>query len=153
MSPQTCADDGHRGVFVAIDLATGATVANLTGNWGGGSPASDLNRVDSDRTEYPLPAGIVAIKGQAGYRTHLSLYASPSTLTPLLPAAPAVSEIEGRILGYFRSYTPAYRKEYLARIPGAAAVIDGLVAAGYLKRNAAGATQITTAGKNAASKV
>jgi hypothetical protein len=70
----------------------------------------------------------------------------------MLPAAPTVSERDGRILGACKSYTSAYRKEWFARNKVTDTELDALVSAGYLKKNKAGAISITTSGKNVATK-
>jgi hypothetical protein len=62
-----------------------------------------------------------------------------------------VTEKEKSILRVFRGYKPGeYRKAELARLDTASEDLAALVGKGLLKRNSAGATQITTAGKNAA---
>ena len=68
-----------------------------------------------------------------------------------------LSDGEAWTLYAFSGFKSHYRKEYLGRLrdktanaAGTDAIVDSLVARGYLKRASNGATQITTSGRNAA---
>lgn len=56
---------------------------------------------------------------------------------------------ERKILAIFHNLKPFARKDYLAENKVTPVEVDSLVSRGYLSRNKAGATQITTEGKNA----
>jgi hypothetical protein len=57
---------------------------------------------------------------------------------------PTLTDDEKQLLAQFRSLKPAYRDT-----KGKEDMVTSLVSRGYLKQNKAGATQITTEGKNA----
>jgi hypothetical protein len=78
-----------------------------------------------------------------------SLTVRPDGLDPSLLAAPAVSEREATILACFRALKSSARPGYLARGKVTPEEIDSLVSRGYLSRNRAGSTAITTEGRNA----
>lgn len=146
--------DGFQAFAVLVDMATGQHEIHR-GSWGGPN-AYALTAVDADRREHTLPVNGAVIRGRRGGGRPVSATVTvhPDALAKLLPAGESyVTETEARILGYFVAYKPAYRKEQLARIPHAAELIEGLIARGMIKRNAAGATQITTEGKNHAARV
>jgi hypothetical protein len=117
----------------------------------GGRNLHETRRADVDEQEHKIPMNGAVISGQRGGAGPVSatLFVHPSNMPRYLPAGEMVSEAEARILVMYRSYTSAYRKENL-KVKDEP-VIVGLVARGLLKRNKAGATSITEAGKNAIS--
>ena len=149
VSRMDCGGQGRRAYFAAINLATGQHSITW-GSWGGANPYAP-NPVDLDDSQYPIPAGVVVIKGSIGYpRAFASLYALPTTLAPMLPAAPSVSKREAAILGVFNSIKGGYRARYLEGV--ATSEIESLIHRRLLKKNKAGAISITTEGKNASSR-
>jgi hypothetical protein len=152
-SIQDPGSDGRKGFALMVDIATGER-RELWGSWGGANAFNPTNPVDLDRTDHELRPGQALILGSIGYRgTWASVTVHPSTIAPLLPSGDEVSELEAGILGVYRSYKSSARPEYLARMGAGPEMIDSLVSRGYLKRNRAGATQITTKGKNSAARV
>jgi hypothetical protein len=141
---------GSRGFSTLVDLSTGRH-ETLRGSFGGPGLGSRGNRVDLDRSTYPIPAQTVVIQGSEGHpRTFASIYAPPDTLASLSLAAPklALSPGERDGLNIIGAYVSSYRPEAFRRAGVTPADIDALVARGLVRRNAAGAVSITTAGKN-----
>jgi hypothetical protein len=117
--------DGHRGVTVVVNLATGERKVQY-GSWGGANPFVQ-NKFDDNPDARP-------------------------ELSPLLPEKVELSDRQKKILAQFRSLTSRGRKDQWEREPGdrpTEAELDELVAGGFLKRNKAGAIKITTEGRNA----
>jgi hypothetical protein len=137
--------DGCRGFVLIVNLETGEC-KSMQGSWGGSNLFNPTNAVDLNDNEYPMHSGVAVIKGTTGYpRTFASITLHPSNITPLLPTVdPTLTDEEKRMLAEFRSLKPAYRNT-----KGKESMIASLVSRGYLKQNKAGATQITTEGKNA----
>jgi hypothetical protein len=142
--------DGMRGFVVAVNLDTGER-KGFAGSWGGSNPWSD-SPVDSDAA-IELPLNGAVIKGTTGYpRTFATVYAHPNTVGRFLPSGEEeqLGEEEQNAIYCFAAIKGGeYRREELERRNVSAATVDSLVERGYLKRNRAGATQITTQGKNA----
>jgi hypothetical protein len=146
------AGDGVRAFTVLVDLDKGAH-HTIMGSWGGQNMFDRTNPVDNDRNEYALPGNGAAITGSlgGGRPTYATLHIPASMTARILPtASETLPQDELDFLACYKGYTSAYRKELFARRPESGAVIDRLVDKGLVKRNKAGATQITTAGKNAA---
>jgi hypothetical protein len=141
--------NGYRGFAVAINMGTGET-RGLYGSWGGGNPF-ERKQVDNDDRAHPIPVNGAAFVGQEGGGRPVSgkLYVRPDQVVALLPAADPVSDRERSLLAIFGGIKGGYRREYLAAAKATEAELDALVARGFLARNKAGATSITTAGKNA----
>lgn len=141
---------GARGFVIALDLRTGQRIARQ-GEWGGANPFV-RNAVDESDETYVLPEFGVVIKGQTGHpRTFARIYVHPAQMAKFLPApTEELSPIDQQALYCFKSIKGGeYRRQELARRKVTSAVVDSLVERGYLSRNKAGATSITTAGKNA----
>lgn len=148
---------GMRGFAMLVDMHTGRH-ETMRGSWGGANMFNPQNRVDLDTTLRPLPPGTVLIKGTEGHpRTIATIYAHPDTMGSFALAGPQaeVSADERTVLNVYRGIISSYRQSEFARRGlsrhQVAAATERLIALGLLKRNAAGAVQITTAGKNAAS--
>jgi len=139
---------GQRCYAVIVNLSTGQHQTHM-GSWGGPNVFNPTNRVDLDDSQHVIPLNGAVVKGSEGHYSYASIYVHPDNFQKLLPPKPEVSEIERSVLRVYRQYKAAYRKEYLARIPGYTEAIELLVSRGMLKRNKAGATSITTDGKNA----
>lgn len=156
ISPVDMPYKGNRCYFAVINLATGEQNVSQ-GSWGGANAFNPENRVDLDSKNYPIPENVVVIKGQSGYLNTASIYVNPINLQKFIPEKIEITEEERNVLEMFRGLTPAGRKNEISRkalydrnYPAKfAAIADALVAKGLLKRNKAGATQITTEGKNA----
>jgi len=144
------ADDGARGFATLVDLETGRH-ETMIGSWGGANMFSPRNRVDLDRTARPLPPGTVLVKGQNGGRGCFAhLYVHPDLLPKLLPAPVELTQGErDGLYCHISLKSGEYRREELRRRRVTQADLDSLVARGFLKRNAAGSTQVTVEGKNA----
>ena len=141
--------NGRRGGVVAVNLATGEVSPILWGAWGGCNMFG-ANPVD-DGGPLPIPpnGAIVTLTMGGGHPVLATIHVRPETLTPMLPAGPEVSDRDRWILAVFGGLKSFARPEYLSRGGVQDPEIDSLVSRGLLKRNRAGATQITTAGKNA----
>jgi hypothetical protein len=147
------ASAGSRGFVQVVNLDTGASHVEH-GDWGG----AGLGRRLADWTEdaIPIPANGAVVKGTTGYpRTFAQVYVHPDSLGRFLPeATEQLSEAAQQVLYCFGSIKGGqYRRDELRRRVGSPAIsdpiVDSLVERGYLKRNKAGAVQITTRGKNA----
>lgn len=151
---RTSANDGARGFMLALNLATGES-KRFTGDWGGAGLGR--NPIDWTDERVAIPEHGIVIKGSTGYpRTFATIYAHPSAVGAyLLPSGAAdgadeLSELEQQALYCFGAIKGGeYRRDEMRRRGVTPDVVDALVARGYLKRNRAGATQITTRGKNA----
>ena len=145
--------DGYRATNVLLNLSTGEQ-RSFTGSWGGANPFSkpaDQSLADSGKS-LPLPEGFAGIHSQqgGGKPVSASMTVHPRTLVPMLPAPVELSAHEAQALRAYGYKPGEYRKRELRDVP--AAVLDGLVSRGLLSRNRAGATQLTTAGRNAKPK-
>jgi len=140
--------DGRRGFVLIVNLDTGEC-QSMQGSWGGSNMFNPTNAVDLNDQPYPMHSGVAVIKGTTGYpRTFASITLHSSNITPLLPTVdPTLTDDEKRMLAEFRSLKPAYRT--MSKSKAGEAMVASLVSRGYLKQNKAGATQITTEGKNA----
>jgi len=142
---------GYRAFVCVINLATGAAKTEV-GAWGGANPFSN-SPLDRGPESMPLPPGFVAITGSVGHKALLSLYMNPANAAPWLPAPSEVTARQAWILGCYAGLTSAGRKdEFARRGPERPTLeeIDELVSRGLLSRNKAGATALTTEGRNAA---
>jgi hypothetical protein len=141
---------GQRAFAVAVNLDTGER-AGTVGSWGGPNPFTS-NPVDAGE-RVAIPENGAIVKGTMGYpRTFAWVYAHPTAMGRMLPSGePEVTFTEAELWAlhcHAHVKGGAYRREELSRRDGAAEAIDGLVSRGYLSRNRAGATAITTAGRN-----
>ncbi len=142
---------GRRGFAAVCKLDdTGKSMISW-GSWGGSNMFS--RTVDDATVEVPIPRDVALVKGSTGEQTYATVYVHPANMNPaLLPPAADVTPKEAKILAIFKSLKSSARPEYLQRAGATAAEILELVRRGYLSRNAAGATSITTSGKNAAAR-
>jgi len=142
---------GSRGFCVVVNLDTGERQA-LVGSWGGGNMFS-RSLVDDGSEDVELPPNGAVVKGTMGYpRTFATIYAHPSAVGRFLPSGEEeeLSDLEqAAIYCYAALKGGEYRREELRRRGVSEQVVESLIERGYLKRNRAGATQITTKGKNA----
>lgn len=104
------------------------------------------------RPPIELPPNVAVITGYEssgyGYPCSATIRVNPVTLTPMLPPVEELNKNELACLYCYDAIKAGkYRSQYLAGLKQE--VIDGMVARGYLERNKAGATKITTKGKNA----
>ena len=144
---------GRRSFVCVVNLETGDR-QTVMGSWGGANMFNPSNAVDLDGTERPILPNMAVIHGSEGESVYASIEVAPATLAPMLPAAPAIDDRDMRILACYRSLKSGnYRTEALARLKCTDLDLDRLAAMGLLKRNKAGATQITTDGKNACGNV
>jgi hypothetical protein len=141
---------GERGFAILVNLSSGEHRTSW-GSWGGANPWNPRNAVDLDDSLHVLPANGVAISGSIGRSTFAYIYCPPSMATQFLPAPTVeLANVERHALYCHRSLKGGeYRRDELKRRRVTPDVIDGLVARGLLKRNSAGACQITTDGRNA----
>jgi len=144
---------GSRGFTMALNLDTGAR-KTIGGSWGGANPWN-ASPVDDGSEVAPIPENGCVIKGSMGYpRTFARIYAHPNAVGAyLLPSgepAEDLTEAEQQAIYCFAAIKGGeYRRDEMRRRNVSPETVDSLVSRGYLKRNRAGATQITTAGKNA----
>lgn len=142
---------GQRGFVTVVNLDTGRRHTEQ-GSWGGANMFGH-NDVDTGGV-IEIPRNGAVIKGTRGGGVPVWAYitAHPDVVPRLLPSGETeeLSDLEQHALYCFACIKGgAYRSEELARRRVPASVVDGLVERGYLKRNRAGATAITTKGKNA----
>jgi hypothetical protein len=145
---------GRRSFAILVDLAANKYHVE-TGSWGGQNMFDRANPVDNDFSSLPLPGNGAAIIGSqgGGHPVFARLVIPRSMVAKIITAdrGPELSPVERVALGCYKSLKSGpYRQEALARAKVTPAMLDSLVARGYLKRSSNGATQITTAGKNLA---
>jgi hypothetical protein len=149
----TAMGDGYQGYTLLVNLTTGEVHAER-GSWGGRN-MFESSPVDTDEQVYTLPTFGAVIKGQRGGGRPVSarVIMHPDNAPKELTAGSNdVSDHERDILAIFVGYKSFARPEYLQRTGATAGEVDSLVERGYLKRNKAGATQVSTTGKNAVGK-
>lgn len=141
---------GRRGFAFVVNLDTGAFEGRM-GSWGGQNmfvrgPVDDGEVVS-------LPENGAVVKGTTGNGTYARIFAHPAAFGRLLPSGEAeetLTDEEAVALGAHVCLKGGqYRRDCLQRNRVRPETIDGLVDRGYLKRNRAGATQVTTKGRNA----
>lgn len=153
--------DGTRAVVVAVPL-NGGPLGVTRGSWGGSN--AFVRTAADDVGGGPIPSGFAVVSGVEGGTCYATLYLRPENVAHLLPAGPTVTPRQAAILAVHSGLTSAGRKDYFSRQGSASragvpvakvteAEIAALVAAGFLKRNSAGAVSVTTEGKNAAAYV
>lgn len=151
--PRPPSADGRRGFCAACRLDGSDEFRLVWGSWGGSNMF--VKSVDDVEGTAPIPPHTAFVRGLgsggSGYPAYATLHVGPNSMNPkLLPIKVEVTEREAKILCIFKKLKSGVRKEYLARMKAAPAEVDSLVARGFLTRNAAGATSITTEGRNAA---
>ena len=140
---------GQRGVTAIVNIDTGEYRISR-GSWGGSNPfertADDVDFI----TVYPEMAVVEALEG-GSHPTIARIVTHPSNMATLLPTANApLSERELTVLYAFRALKGGdARKRHFAEYKIRQSEIDALEAKGLIKSNKAGATQITTEGRNA----
>lgn len=144
--------DGMRGFTVIVNVDTGQ-YKRVMGSWGGSNPWSD-SPVDGTEAMIEIPTNGVVIKGTVGHpRTFARIYANPAAMGNLLPSGEqeeTLTDAEQQAIYCFAAIKGGeYRRDEMRRRGVTSDTVDSLVERGYLKRNKAGATQITTRGKNA----
>jgi hypothetical protein len=142
---------GQRGFTLVLNLETGES-KTVRGSWGG-SNMFVQSPVDHSTEALPLPQTGVVIKGTTGHpRTFATIYAHPAAVGRFLPSGDdeVLTDEEQQAIYCFAGIKGGeYRRQELIRRRVSPGTVDSLVERGYLKRNRAGATQITTKGKNA----
>lgn len=145
---------GQRGFALLLNLDTGER-KSMQGSWGG-SNMFVQSVVDDSTSNAPLPDNGAVVRGTTGYpRTFATVYMNRTGLGRFLPSGQdeGTSDTEQQALYCFYGIKGGeYRRDELRRRNVSADTVEGLIARGYLKRNKAGATAITTAGKNAADR-
>jgi hypothetical protein len=144
------AGNGRKAFVVLVNLDNG-THQTIMGSWGGQNMFNPNNPVDNDRGEHALPGNGLAITGSIGTGPTWATIHIPASMTAkILPTSSGieVTETERNVLACYVGYTSTYRKAEFARKGIKPEVFDSLVERGLLKRNKAGATSITTDGKN-----
>ena len=144
---------GSRGVFSLVGIESGV-LETVYGSWGGPNCLVS-SPVDEFEGNVKLPDGIVALKGSTGHLNLLTLYASESTMA-MLPQGQTeeLTSIEKVVLYAHASLKGGkYRKEFYQRHRMTAAQLDltlsSLAGKELIKINKAGASSITTNGRNA----
>jgi hypothetical protein len=143
---------GKRSFVSLVNLSTGEARTEY-GSWGGPNMFDRSNRVDNDHQSYPLPSNGVAITGSSGggHPVWAQLHVPATMVDRMLPAAgeTLTDEEQDALYCYKAIKGGQYRTDALRRLHVHPATVDSLVERGYLERNRAGATKITTKGKNA----
>lgn len=144
--------DGQRAFATLVNLSDN-THATTWGSWGGANMFNPTNAVDMDDRRYVLPPNGLAITGSiGGGRPAYAVVHIPASMVDRMLPAPAapLTSIEREALSCYKGLKSGpYRRDALQRAGATPAIIDSLVDRGLLKRNKAGATMITTDGKNA----
>ncbi len=147
--------NGYRAFTTLVNLTAG-THRTEWGSWGGANMFSPHNAVDNDDRSYTLPADGCAVTGHVGggKPVYAVVRVPASMVDRMLPAADeSLTDVERATLGCFKGLKSGpYRQDALRRAGATEDMITSLVARGYLTRNRAGATAITTKGKNAAGR-
>jgi hypothetical protein len=152
VSPLVAGGEGQRGFVTIINLDTGESESRR-GSWGGANMFNPDNAVDLDREPFAIPANGVVVKGTTGYpRTFATLYTTATG--NLLPAGADDTEAltDDELIALYCHVSikgGQYRRDEMHRRRVMPGTVDSLVDRGYLKRNRAGAVQVTTKGKNA----
>jgi len=152
VSLQDFGSEGCRSFVCLVNLDTGERKTTY-GSWGGPGLGSAGNAVDSDSRQHRIPPNGAVISGAEGRGApvYASVKVNPANLAKLLPPSADVTEKEKGILRAFVQLKAGeYRKAELSRLDTASEDLEALVSKGLLKRSSNGATQVTTAGKNAA---
>jgi len=147
--------DGRKGFVAACRLDDSNEFKITWGSWGGANMFTKT--IDDVEGSVPIPENIAFVSGLGsggtGYPAYATIHVSPKNVNPtLLPSGPTVSEREAKILCIFKSLKSGARKEYLSRMGATDAEVTALVERKFLSRNSAGATSVTTEGRNAAGK-
>lgn len=153
--PRPPSAHGRRGFVAACRLDDTNKFEITWGSYGGSNMFTQT--VDDFQGSAPIPPEVAFISGMgnagAGYPAYASIYVNPKSMDPsLLPVAASVTEKEAKILAIFKSLKSSYRQGYLDRAKATSEEVTSLVERGFLSRNKAGATSITTTGRNAAGK-
>lgn len=141
---------GRRAFAIAVNFLTGEE-KEIQGSWGGANIGNPDNPVDFDRGPQPVPPnGAIIIGSNLGYSVVASIHLNRENLPKWLPPGNHdLSDREKSILRAFRSLTSAGRKDEFREMRVSEDELLSLIQRNYLKRNSAGATSITTLGKNA----
>jgi hypothetical protein len=147
---------GHQAQVLVVNLATGQSTGTR-GSWGGSNPF-EKRAIDVPDVSSPLPPGFAALT--SGMRGHWRLHLNPANAVRWLEGAAEVTPREQWILGVFAGFKPRgrrdeferYRYDYGDAGPPGDDEMKSLIARGYIKQNRAGATSLTTLGKNNAGK-
>lgn len=152
VDPTVAGGAGMRGFVLILNLDTGK-FRTVNGSWGGSNPAV-LSPVDVTDEKISLPPNGAVIKGTRGHpRTYATIYAHPSAFSAFLPSGEpgeTLTDAEQQAIYCFAAIKGGeYRRDEMRRRNVTQETVTSLVERGYLKRNRAGAVQITTKGKNA----
>lgn len=150
-SRHDCGSAGRRSFSIVVDLATGQS-SHERGSWGGANMGNPDNAVDLDSAEYPIPKNVAVITGSEGYKGVLAtITVRPDAIAPLLPARSELTDRERWILYCYHGLKSSGRRHEWSRVrkPPTEDELQSLVSRSLIKRNKAGASQITTEGKNA----
>jgi hypothetical protein len=143
---------GARGFVTIVNLATGKFHTER-GDWGGAGLGFKLADFTEEKLRLVDNDDAVVIQGSTGWpRTFAHVYASPNAVGRFLPSGEEevlTPEEQQAIYCHAAIKGGQYRREELRRRNVSPSTVDSLVERGYLKRNRAGAVQITTKGKNA----
>lgn len=153
--PRPPSAEGRRGFCAACRLDDGAQFEMRWGSWGGSNMFTKT--IDDVEGSYEIPEFVAFVTGFSnagpGYPGYAVVHISPKNMNPkLLPAKADVTEREAKILAIFKSLKSSYRQQYLDRMKATPEEVTALVTRKFLNRNAAGATSLTTEGRNAAGK-
>lgn len=148
--PYFSAGKGQRAFAAPVNLLTEKYEIHW-GSWGGPNIfVSPRPPDDPNAPPVPIPPNGVLILGVIGHPSSYAIvYISPHTAAPLLPEAPTLTKEELVALFCVDYYRGESRRECLQEYGVRPTTVDRLVAMRLLKRDARGALQISTMGKNA----
>lgn len=153
--PRPQSAQGRKGFCAACRLDDSNRFEITWGSFGGSNMFTKT--IDDFDGAVEIPEGVAFVTGLSnagtGYPGFATIHVGPKNMVPALMAPKSnVTEREAKILCIFKSLKSGARKEYLGRMKATDAEVAVLVERGYLSQNKAGATSITTEGRNAAGK-
>ncbi len=151
-SYQNMGADGQKAFVALVNLETGQNEI-LYGSWGGPGIGSSGNRVDTDRSRYPIPVNGAVLRGSVGGSVFARLLVNPVNMARYLPPDAALSPAEQKALEIMGGIISSYRAEEFERARLGTysrdnAILLSLAAKKLIKITATG-MQITTEGKTA----
>lgn len=152
VTPMDSYGNGHRAHFAMVHNAGEKPTRTTYGSWGGLNPfeRNPLSVTAHQDREVPIPPGHSIVMGSS-QKNVMGVWFHPDDIAKLLPhqETPDLGEHHFHALAAYTGLKPFARAEHFARRGVTKQHIDDLVDKKMLTRNKVGATQITTAGKNA----
>lgn len=145
--------EGFKALGAVVNMVTGE-FKTFEGSWGGPNPY-ETKPMDVKTRDYDIPDNGAVIKGEfggTGGKTYLDVYVNPKSVMPMLPGGSELNDREEQILSAHQ-YMSKYKKELLQRMRAKPEEFTSLIQKGLITRNSAGATALTTKGKNEVDRI